>query len=176
MGRIIAAVDVSLDGYYDRMDEWFDAEDETRTRISDELIHGAEAVLIGRRTYEQLSAFWSPRTDEFSERVNAMPKYVASRTLTGPLAWNATLLDGPVESAVPALKDRHHLIVSWGFGELGETLVDHGLLDELRVGIHPFICGGGQNKLASSSIRLHTLQVSTLNTGAIMATYRPEKA
>lgn len=176
MGLIIAAVDISLDGYYDHMDEWFDAEDETRTRISDELIRAAEAVLIGRKTYEQLSEFWSPRTDEFSERVNTMPKYVASHTLTGPLKWNSTLLDGPVGESVPTVKNRHHLIVSWGFGELGQTLVEHGLLDELRVGIHPFICGGGEQKLSSRAIRLHTSQVTTLTTGAIMASYRPEKA
>jgi dihydrofolate reductase len=175
MGLIIAAVDMTLDGYYDRMDEWFDDEDEQRVRVSDELIRAAEAVIIGRETYEALSKFWSARDDEFSTRVNELPKYVASRTLTGKLDWNATLLDGPVEEVVPALKEQHHLMVSWGFGELGATLIEHDLLDELRVGIHPFIAGSGEMKLSSSPFRLHTLQVTAISTGAIMASYRPAR-
>jgi dihydrofolate reductase len=173
MGTIIAAVDMSLDGYYDRMDEWFDPENVARRRISEQLIWAADAALIGRKTYEGLAEFWPGQHDAFADRVNAMPKYVASRTLTGVLDWNAAVLDGPLEEAVPALLQRHRLLVSWGFGELATTLIQLGLLDELQVGIHPFVVGGGAQPFAASAFRLTTIDVRVLDGGAIMASYRP---
>jgi dihydrofolate reductase len=173
MGTIIAAVDMSLDGYYDRMDEWFDPMNHARRRISEQLIWAADAVIIGRKTYEGLAQYWPEQHDDFADRVNEMPKFVASRSLTGALEWNSTLLDGPVAVAVPKLKDRHRLLVSWGFGELGTTLIELGLLDELQVGIHPFVVGRGEQPFAPSSFSLRTIDARMLDGGAVMASYRP---
>ncbi|WP_431277631.1 dihydrofolate reductase family protein [Leifsonia poae] len=175
MGTIISVVDMSLDGYYDRMDEWFDPEDQRRQQMSDELHHAADAVLIGRETYEFLSEFWPKQDGEFADLVNAMPKYVASRTLKGDLDWNSTILDGPIEESVRRLKEQHRLIVSWGFGELGTSLIKAGLLDELRVYLHPFVVGKGDQEFGNSTaFRLHTNEATVLANGSVMISYRPE--
>ncbi len=177
MGTIISVVDMSLDGYYDRMDEWFDPEAETRHELSDELHHAADAVLIGRETYEQLADFWPKQDGEFAARVNALPKFVASRTLKGDMFWNAQLLDGPIEKSVPALKKKYHLIVSWGFGELGESLIKAGLLDELQVFLHPFVVGSGEQPFTrSTAFKLRTTLVKALPNGAVSISYKPEVA
>ena len=99
-------------------------------------------------TYEGLAAVWphlgeDPTMGPYAEQINAMPKYVASRTLTGPLEWNATLIEGEVAQAVPALKQKHtgNLIVS-GCGELAHTLATDGLVDEYWFWVNPHLCAG----------------------------------
>jgi Branched-chain amino acid transport system / permease component len=82
----------------------------------------ADAMVLGRKTYEGLAAVWPTLADdsamgEFADRINSMPKYVASRSLSEPLAWNATLLEGDLTESVPALKERHGLLVVSGAGE-----------------------------------------------------------
>jgi dihydrofolate reductase len=143
-------------------------------------IVGASGFLLGRRTYEIFAAYWPNAPEEeqvIAEPLNRKPKYVASRTLAEPLEWqNSTLLHGDVAEAVDALKreegDDVHVI---GSAQLVQTLIEHDLVDELRVMIDPLVLGGGKRIFpddgALRPLRLVDSQVTT--TGAILATYAP---
>ena len=143
----------------------------------------AGGFLFGRRTYESLAGYWPNASEEeqvIARPLNALPKYVASRTLTEPLAWqNSTLLQGDVAEAVVALKqqggDDLHVI---GSTTLVRTLIEHDLVDEFRVMmIDPVLLGGGKRIFrddgALRPLRLLDSKVTT--TGAILATYAPAK-
>jgi dihydrofolate reductase len=138
----------------------------------------AGGFLLGRRTYELLARYW-PNAREEDEPVagplNSKPKYVASTTLTQPLAWqNATLLEGDLAEAVATLKredgDDLHVV---GSTKLIETLVEHDLVDGYRLMIDPLLLGGGKGVFRDDgmlrALRLVESQVTT--TGAILATY-----
>ena len=140
----------------------------------------AGSFLLGRRTYEIFAAYW-PNAPEEEQSVagplNDLPKHVASTTLSEPLAWqNSTLLDGDVPDAVAALKRESgrdiHVI---GSGELVQTLMRHGLVDEYRLMIHPIVVGGGKRLFRDGGgrkpFRLLNSQVTT--TGVVIATYEP---
>jgi dihydrofolate reductase len=142
----------------------------------------AGGFLFARRTYESLAGYWPNASEEeqvIARPLNTLPKYVASRTLTEPLAWqNSTLLQGDVAEAVVALKqqggDDLHVI---GSTTLVRTLIEHDLVDEFRVMIDPVPLGGGKRIFrddgALRPLRLLDSKVTT--TGAILATYAPAK-
>jgi dihydrofolate reductase len=139
------------------------------------------AFLFGRKTYEIMAAYWPnhPDDDIFSNVLNNLPKYVASTTLDEPLAWSgSSLLKGDVSEAVAALKDEQvGNIVVLGSGQLARTLMDHDLVDEYELTIHPLLLGGGKRLFDGSSmmapLRLVDSKMST--TGVILATYRPDR-
>ncbi|KRE30394.1 dihydrofolate reductase family protein [Agromyces sp. Soil535] len=177
MGRIIATFQMTLDGVFDHVDEWYVSADDEQ-RASHELLFASDALLLGRETYEGLSAYWMRQHDAlgFADRLNAIPKFVVSRTRTGPLEWNATLIEGDVEAAVCDLKGRFDTIVSYGFGELGAFLVEHGLLDELRVGVFPHIHGGSGLRLTSPRpIGLRAAGMHVLASGITILSYVPRR-
>ena len=142
----------------------------------------AGGFLLGRRTYEGFAAHWPNASEEeqvVARPLNTLPKYVASRMLTEPLAWqNSMLLQGDVAEAVVALKqqggDDLHVI---GSTTLVRTLIEHDLVDEFRVMIDPVLLGGGKRIFrddgALRPLRLLDSKVTT--TGAILATYAPAK-
>jgi dihydrofolate reductase len=140
----------------------------------------AGGFLLGRRTYEGFAAHWPNASEEeqvVAQPLNTRPKYVASRTLTEPLAWqNSTVLQGDVVNAVAALKqeDGGDLLVI-GSTELVQTLIEHDLVDEFHLMIDPLIVGGGKRIFrddgALRPLRLVDSKVTT--TGAILATYAP---
>jgi dihydrofolate reductase len=143
-----------------------------------ESIVEAGGFLLGRRTYAIFAAYWPNAPEEeqvIAEPLNTKPKYVVSRTLTEPLEWqNSTLLERDVADEVAALKqedgDDVHVI---GSAQLVQTLIQHDLVDELRVMIDPLVVGGGKRIFpddgALRPLRLLDSQVTT--TGAILATY-----
>ncbi len=146
-------------------------------------LNAAEAFLLGRRTYETFAAYWPNAPEEeqvIAQPLNTLPKYVASRTLTEPLEWqNSTVLQGDVAEAVRALKrdgdGELHVI---GSTQLVQTLIEHDLVDEIRLMIDPLVLGGGKRFFGDSGtltpLRLVDSQVTT--TGAIIATYAAEQA
>ena len=133
-------------------------------------------LLLGRRTYEIFAAHWPYDEGTIADRLNSATKYVASRTLEAPLDWsNSTLLDGEVETAVPALKREDGLDIHViGSSELLRTLLEHGLIDEFRLWIFPIVVGHGKRlfhgDVAAAGLELDESTVST--TGVIAATYR----
>jgi dihydrofolate reductase len=144
------------------------------------LIDEAGGFLLGRRTYEIFAGYWPNAPEEVREiadPLNAKPKHVASTTLQGPLEWqNSSVLPGALAEAVAALKEQGagDLLVL-GSTALVQSLLRHGLVDELRVMISPVLVGGGKRIFpddgALRPLRLVDHEVT--GTGAIIATYTP---
>jgi dihydrofolate reductase len=140
----------------------------------------AGGFLLGRRTYEIFAAYWpnAPEKERvIAEPLNGKPKYVASTTLTEPLEWqNSTLLEGEVAEAVAALKQAEggdlHVI---GSTELVRTLIEHDLVDELRLMIDPVVLGGGKRIFRDDGLlrQLRLVDGQVTGAGAILATYAP---
>jgi dihydrofolate reductase len=148
-----------------------------------ENLTAAGGFLLGRRTYESLANHWpnAPEEEQILARpLNTLPKYVASTTLAGPLAWqNSTVLQGDLAEAVVALKQETGAnLYVLGSTELVQALIEHDLVDEYRVMIDPLIVGGGKRFLRDDKklrpLRLLDSQVTS--TGAILATYAPAAA
>jgi dihydrofolate reductase len=154
--------------------------DEAFMRWVVETVTGAGAYLFGRHTYEIFAAHWP--TASADEQVLAVPlgtrpKYVASTTLTEPLGWqNSTLLRGDVAQAVAALKrEEGGDILVVGSTELVQTLLRHGLVDELRLIIDPVVVGGGKRLFHDDGAlrRFRLVESQVTSTGAIIATCVP---
>src|SRR5438034_791861 len=155
-------------------------EDELAQRWVLASIDEAGGFLLGRRTYEIFAAYWPNASEEeqvIAEPLNTKPKYVASTTLTEPLEWqNSTLVSGDVAAAVAALKQEDggdlHVIRST---ELVQTLIQHGLVDELRLMIDPVVLGGGKRIFRDDGLlrQLRLIDGQVTSTGAILATYAP---
>jgi dihydrofolate reductase len=142
----------------------------------------AGGFLLGRRTYEGFAGYWPNASAEeqvIAEPLNTKPKYVASTTLTGQLAWqNSTVLEGDLTEAVVALKQRNggDLLVI-GSTKLVQALIERDLADEFRLMIDPLVLGSGKrfflNDGVARPLRLADSQVTT--TGAIIATYTTDR-
>jgi dihydrofolate reductase len=193
MRRIIVNVSVTLDGVMQapaRPDEdprggfahggWAGPYfDEVMAREAGTGMGKGSAFLLGRRTYQDFAAVWPtmPADNMFTKVLNESPKYVVSRTLTEPLAWqNSHRLDGDTIEAVRRLKaqDGPDLVIL-GSGELIRSLLPHGLIDELRILIHPLVLGTGI-RLFDERTELSTFTLADAKpttTGVIIATYRP---
>jgi dihydrofolate reductase len=140
----------------------------------------AGGLLFGRRTYEDFYQIWPNRTDNpYTEVLNNSQKYVASRTLKEPLPWmNSTLLKGTVPEAVAALKAKQHKdLVILGSGELIQTLMQHQLIDQYVLLIHPLVLGTGQRLFREGSAysALRLVDSKTTPKGVVIATYIPAK-
>lgn len=133
-------------------------------------------LLLGRRTYEDLHAVWPHRTDNpFTERLNAARKYVASETLAEPLPWeNSTLIAGDVPGAVTDLKEQlAGDLVVLGSGALLQSLMQHDLVDEFLLTIHPLVLGAGRRLFPAEGPRvpLRLTETKPTTTGVIIARY-----
>ena len=173
MGKLIVSTQITLDGVID-VGQWYVAEG-GHDRAGKDQLDGASAVLLGRKTYEGLAAYWSPLEDDWATRINPKPKYVASRMLHGPLEWNATLLQGDTAGAVSRLKGElpSDLLV-YGCGELARSLVEAELVDELRFWVHPAIWGSGERPLQGEARnRLRLLESEAFDSGVTLLRYAP---
>ena len=153
-------------------------EDETAMKRVLEGILDAGGFLLGRRTYEIFAAYWPNASEEeqvIAEPLNTKPKYVASRTLT-ELQWqNSTALQGELADAVAALKQEDGDLHVIGSTELVQALIEHGLVDELRLMIDPVVLGGGKRIWRDDGVLrpLRLVDTETTPSGAIFATYAP---
>ncbi len=147
-------------------------------RAAGESMVNTEALLFGRRTYEDFYGYWPKQTDNpFTPILNNTLKYVASRTLREPLPWsNSTLLKGDVPESVAQLRTKAgRNVVVLGSGELVQTLLKHDLIDEYVLLIHPLVLGTGRRLFAEGGpvTRLRLADTKTTSTGVVIATYRP---
>lgn len=181
MRDIINSTYISLDGVVEQPHEWprIDRPSDKRgDQIQTELLASCDAVLMGRRTYESFAPAWQPRSgDPLSDRMNAIAKYVVSTTLEDPDWHNTSVISGDVAGRIRELKMQSGQdIVQYGFGSVSTLLMEHGLLDVLRLWVHPLFVGRGttddvlfpkgpptQFELAESVI---------LNSGMAVLTYR----
>jgi dihydrofolate reductase len=139
---------------------------------------GESCLLLGRTTYQNMAATWPhmPEDNPFTGWINAMPKYVASTTLTAPLEWNATLLEGDASTAVAAVKDSEGPdLTVLGSGVLVQTLRAAGLIDEYVLSIHPLILGSGTRLFPDgAAAELDLLDSTTTTTGVMIGRFRPK--
>jgi dihydrofolate reductase len=189
MGRIVAAEYLSLDGVTEDpgpMGEfkyrgwtgpyWNDELSEYQS----ELLFASDALLLGRVTWQEFVASWPLRSgDPFTDRMNSMPKFVASTTLQEPLEWNSTLLKGDVVDEVEKLKqDPDQNLLVYGSGALVDALMRQNLIDMYRLMLYPLALASGKRFFREGS-RKTTLVLSdaqTTSTGVVVLTYEPAKA
>jgi len=136
----------------------------------------AEALLLGRVTYEGFAIAWPDRGGEFADKMNSMPKYVASTTLSDPEWENTSVLEGDVPEAVRKLKDEDGgPILVAGSQTLVHTLMEHGLIDELRLMVFPVAVGGGKRVFPETSVKtvLKLSDSQSFPTGVAVHTYHP---
>jgi dihydrofolate reductase len=182
--RIVNSTYITLDGIIANPQDWpsSDVKDNTGNVIQTELLFACDAVLMGRHTYESFAAVWPTRSgDPFSDRINSMSKYVVSSTLRDPSWQNTTVIHGDPVAEIAQLKQRPGKdIVQYGFGRLSYALMHHGLLDELRLWVHPFFFGsGGPDALLYREgplTKLRLVEAMTLKNGEVILTYRPASA
>jgi dihydrofolate reductase len=135
----------------------------------------AEALLLGRVTYEGFAAAWPNMEGEFADKFNTMPKYVVSSTLTDPSWNNSTVLGGDIAAAVTKLKESHDGdIYVHGSAQLVQALLEHDLLDELRLMVFPVILGEGKRLLGPTSDKksLKLTDSKTVGDGVAILTYQ----
>jgi dihydrofolate reductase len=183
MGRLIINNAMTVNGAFEapvpEPDGWL-VLDSDSNNVSLEQFLVADAMVLGRKTYEGLAAVWPQLADDptlgvFADRLNSMPKYVASRTLREPLEWNATLLEGDLAESVTALKAKHQgtLIVS-GAGELAHALTSQGLVDEFWFWVSPALWPTGPRIFDGvGPVRLELIGSTTFPSGVLRLSYRP---
>jgi len=184
MARLIVSEFITLDGVIEApggepthphtgwtVDYFGDAEGQYKF---DEIVE-AESLLIGRTTYEGFAEAWPTYEGEFADKMNSMPKFVVSSTLTEPLEWNnSTVLSGDVVTEVQKLKEQDGgPIMVAGSGTLVKTLVDAGLVDELRLMVFPVVIGGGL-RMFSEDRQKHAysfVSATPFDSGVVVHTY-----
>ena len=143
-------------------------------------LQASDYFLIGRRTYELLNAAWGGiKHGAYLERMNEIPKLVASNTLSGPLEWNATVIAGDVPTAIAKLKQQPGADIEvYGSATLVQTLMKHDLIDEYRIALHPIILGHGTQLFpqAGVSATLQLANARTLDSGVVNLTYLARRA
>jgi dihydrofolate reductase len=180
--RIINSTYISLDGVIQDPQDWpgnGTEPDGTGTTAQTELLFGCDAMLMGGRTYPPMAKAWMARSgDPFSDRFNAMAKYVVSSTLRDPEWNNTTVISGPDPvGQIRALKAQPGQdIVQYGFGQLSYALLEHGLLDELRLWVHPLFVGQATAEdlmfRPAATTQFELTGTLALNTGTVILTYR----
>jgi dihydrofolate reductase len=184
MGKIVVSDNVSLDGVVQdpagdegfRLGGWVGAikdRPELGRLALDEAL-GTEALLLGRRTYEWLAARWPSRSGELADRLNSLPKYVVSSTLEHPDWNNSTVLQGDAFEEVANLK--HELegaLVVPGSFQLVRTLMEHDLVDELRLKVFPIVLGAGERLFGETSDKkaVRLVDSRTIEGDVVVLTY-----
>jgi len=153
--------------------------DEVSGRAAAEGFTGTTAYLFGRKTYEKMAAHWplEPDTNPIAAHLNATAKYVVTKTLTS-VEWQGTeILSGDPAASVRDLKQRGDGgITVLGSGVLVQTLIEHDLVDEFRVFVHPLVLGTGKRlfREVSRPLRLRLIESAQTSTGVLVLTYQPE--
>jgi dihydrofolate reductase len=189
MGKIVMSgpQNVSLDGVVQdpdgeegfRLGGWFtqfggkDLEEWSKIALGEALL--AEAWLLGRRSYEFFGARWRPRSGALADRLNSMPKYVVSSTLQEAGWNNSRILRGDVVTEVSKLKQElaGDIVVPASY-QLGRTLIEHDLIDELRLVVFPVVLGAGERLFRETSMKaMRLVGTKTIGDGLAFLTYQP---
>lgn len=184
MRKIVNSTYVTLDGVITNPQDWpaLGSFSEAGYQVQFELLERCDGVLMGRHTYDGFAPVWSGRSgDPYSDRINAITKYVVSTTLADPQWESTTVIDHDPIDAIRTLKEQPGAdIVQHGFGALAHELVGAGLLDELRLWVHPFFVGTGTSAdllhRPGSSGQFSLVGSTTLESGIVILTYRATDA
>ena len=186
MGKIVVSENATLDGVVQdptgeegfRHGGWFaqvgDTDRQERAKVMLDEALGAEAFLLGRRSYEFLATRWPSRSGELADRLNSLPKYVVSSTLANPDWTNSIVLKGDAVNAVSRLKQELNgeINVPASF-QLVHTLMEHDLVDELRLKIFPVVLGAGERLFGETSDKkpMRLVDTRTIGDGVAILTY-----
>jgi dihydrofolate reductase len=184
MGKIVVSENVSLDGVIEdptgaeglRVGGWFFETDrgEDGEKFTLDKTLGTEA--LGRRSYEFFAATWQSRGGELADKMNSLPKYVVSSTLEDPDWNNSTVLEGDVVDEVSKLRrELNGEIVVLGSPQLARTLIDHDLVDELRLMVYPVVLGAGARLFGETSGKkpMRLVNTQSVGDGIAILTYEP---
>jgi dihydrofolate reductase len=186
VGRIVVTEFVSLDGvvedpggseHFERGGWAFETDrgaEGNQFKLDETM--ASEALLLGRVTYEGFAASWPSRDGEFADKFNSMPKYVVSSTLQDPEWNNTTVLKGDVvEEAAKLRQERDGDIVVHGSARLVQTLLDHDLVDEVRLMVFPVVLGTGKRLFGDTNAKkpLRLTDSKTVGDGIAILTYHP---
>jgi dihydrofolate reductase len=172
MSRLINATTMTVDAVMD-VGGWYVSEGGHDRAGRDQFV-GAAGMVLGRRTYEGLAAFWSQQAGPWADLLNPLPKFVASRTLQGPLEWKATALEGDAADTVSRLKgELEGDLLLIGCGELACHLLAHDLVDELRFWLHPTVWGEGARPYRGETVRMRLLDSTSYDSGVMLLRYEP---
>jgi dihydrofolate reductase len=188
VGKLVVTEFVTVDGVFEdpggsedfERGGWafeFDRGDDGNQFKADETM-GAEAQLLGRKTYEEFAAAWPSREGEFADKFNSMPKYVVSTTLENPEWQNTTVLDSEdPAAAIRKLKEEiDGTILVAGGAKLLKFLLDEGLVDELRLMVFPVVLGKGRRLFLDHTAKnpLELVEMKTVgDDGVLVQVYRP---
>jgi dihydrofolate reductase len=178
MRKLVESTHVALGGEIGSPQDWaFPYMDDEHMRYATELLTGSDALLLGRRTYEGLSAgYTAMASNPFVDRMNSIPKFVASKTLT-EATWNATVIPGDVADFVAELKDQPGgSIVKYGNGALDRVLVAGNLIDEFHLLLTPVAAGAGQHLFEEiqGAPQLSLADVRRFASGVLVLIYTPK--
>jgi dihydrofolate reductase len=186
MATIVISTNLSLDGVVQDPDGqeafgrggWFGrfggTDLEAWARVSLDEALRTDALLLGRRSDEWFAERWSSRTGEWADRLNSLPKYVVSSTLAAPRWTNSRVLEGDVVDEVSKLKQElDGEIVVYASNQLGRTLIEHDLADELRLVVFPVVVGGGERLFGETSDQkpMRLVDTKTIGDGLVSLTY-----
>ncbi|HEX8863652.1 MAG TPA: dihydrofolate reductase family protein [Actinomycetes bacterium] len=176
MRKLIESTFTTLDGVINDPQRWGPPYwDDQHAGYARKLLFGADALLLGRATYEVFAQAWPSRpSDDYTDRINRLPKHVASRNLT-ETTWNASVIEGDVAEQVAALKQQPgQSLLKFGTGELDRTLLEHKLVDEYHFWIFPVLAGTGERLFAGVDItHLRLVDQTTFESGIVVGVYAP---
>lgn len=185
MGKIVAAEYLTLDGVTEDPGPAGDFEhrgwsvsywNDELADAQSELLFASDALLLGRVTYEEFVASWPSRSgDPFTDKMNSLPKFVASTTLREPLEWNATLLGRDVAKEVRELKENDQNLLIYGSGTLVDSLMPHNLIDVYRLMLYPLLLSSGTRFFREGGDRttLTLTDAKPTSAGVVVLTYEP---
>ena len=181
MSKIVVTCAMTVDGLIEspapRPYGWLVMEGESEQAQFD-VFRDAAGMLLGRKNYEGFAEYWPTAAGDgrWADRINPMPKWVASTTLRGPLEWNATLLEGDIAEQIRSLKAEHDGdLVSSGMGSFARFLVAQDLVDELLFFVNPSIQGAGDRPFHGASVELELLEARQFDSGVALLRYRPHR-
>ncbi len=176
MRKLVESTFVTLDGVIGEPQVWGSPYwDDEHAAYATKMLSAADSLLLGRATYEGFVQAWPGRDGDYADRINAMPKHVASRTLR-EATWNATVIGGDLAEAVTELKSQPGAgILKFGTGEVDRTLLAEGLLDELHLWVFPVLAGGGQRLIDGiDTTHLALLDSTPFASGIVVHVYGPK--
>jgi dihydrofolate reductase len=176
MRKLVEYDHLSIDGKFGGDDFWAGqmkvAPNDKHFDYQLRLLEQAAGLVLGRATYQTFAATWPTMTGDLADKLNSLPKHVASTTLT-ETTWNAEVLTGDAIDAVAQLKESGNgTLVKYGNGPFSRALIEAGLLDELHLSISPFVAGSGESLLSGiGTTPMNLTGVTEIGNGAVVLTY-----
>lgn len=179
MRKVVLSVYVTLDGVMEHPAWTAPFWSDELAKVAHSQLFASDALLLGRKTYEGFVQAWPTMTDAdgFADRMNALPKFVASTTLQ-TAEWNATILQGDIAAEVAALKNQpgQDLLI-YGSGDFVQTLLRHNLIDEYRLWVHPVILGKGKRLFQENTeATLKLTDTKVFSSGVVLLYYVPSES